>query len=151
MMKDNLVELFTDALLGMLPLAPEIPEGRGGVIQDFFLPDGMFNFILQARQVRQLCIPGGDAGTVDLGVLQVAAQAAYSRTEAGDGRQLRGQQHAALQCFSQACICAFGFRQGRGAGVFNDAAGGSRFLHTGIAKPLIQDGFCFRQQAARGL
>ena len=135
----------------MFPLTAKIPEGRGGVIQDVFLPDRTLNLILQASQVRQFCIPGSDAGTVNLGVLQITAQAANCRTEAGDGGQLRRQQHAALQGFCQTCISAFGFRQGRGAGVFNDAAGGSRFLHTGIAKPLIQDGFCFRQQAARGL
>ena len=88
---------------------------------------------------------------MDPRAVQIAAQAARGGAEAGDGGQLRRQQHTALQRPGQGGIRSVRFRQGRTAGVFDHAARGGRFLHPGKAKPLAENGRGLLQNAARGL
>ena len=149
-MEDDLVQFFADGLLRVFLLPAEVPQGGGGVVQDRVLPDGTVNVVLQRSQVRQLRMPRGDGGTVDLRVLQVAAQAPHGRAEAGDRGQFRRQQHTALQRAGQACFRSLCFRQRRRAGVFHDAARGGGFLHAGAAKPFIHERGGFPKNPAGG-
>ena len=102
MMEKNLIQLLTDGLFCEFPLAPQVPESGGGIIQHGILPDGTFNFVIQTGEIRKLRMPGGDAGTPGLRVLQIPAKPLDGRAEPGDGTELGRQQHAALRSLDQA-------------------------------------------------